>query len=224
MEKYVGTSGWMYQWNNGKSLEWYVNNSGLNAIELNSSFYRFPFPNQVRSWANAGSSLAWVVKVNKAVTHTHLLNGKSYGIYSEFINAFKPLKSSLKLFLLQMPPRFTTKTEQRLKDFIGSFETKNMAFEFRHRSWYDYDFPGLDFKGAIVSPDSPETSGRIIKKNNIVYLRFHGRKEWYSYNYKAKDLSQIALSALKEKPKTLYAFFNNDAYMLSNARTFSKLL
>ncbi|MFP3209319.1 MAG: DUF72 domain-containing protein, partial [Nitrososphaeria archaeon] len=38
MEPYVGTSGWSYAWN-PDGLEWYVRNSGLNAVELNSSFY-----------------------------------------------------------------------------------------------------------------------------------------------------------------------------------------
>jgi len=47
----VGTSGWLYDWNEGGDLRWYVENSGLNAIELNASFYRFPFPSQVKGWS-----------------------------------------------------------------------------------------------------------------------------------------------------------------------------
>ena len=63
MKFFVGTSGWMYDWNEESSLDWYVKNSRLNAIELNASFYRFPFPNQVKHWAVAGKSLSWAVKV-----------------------------------------------------------------------------------------------------------------------------------------------------------------
>ncbi|MEM4061454.1 MAG: DUF72 domain-containing protein, partial [Desulfurococcaceae archaeon] len=29
MEVYVGTSGWLYDWNEGASLDWYVEESGL---------------------------------------------------------------------------------------------------------------------------------------------------------------------------------------------------
>ncbi|MEM1508337.1 MAG: DUF72 domain-containing protein [Thermofilaceae archaeon] len=54
---YVGTSGWLYGWNEGGGLEWYVSHSGLNAIELNASFYRFPFPAQVKSWVKRGGRL-----------------------------------------------------------------------------------------------------------------------------------------------------------------------
>ena len=66
---FVGTSGWSYNWNLGKSLEWYTNESGLNAIELNMSFYRFPYPNMIKSWAKKGSTLAWIIKVHRSITH-----------------------------------------------------------------------------------------------------------------------------------------------------------
>jgi len=41
MEFFIGTSGWMYGWNEKQSVDWYVANSGLNAVELNASFYPF---------------------------------------------------------------------------------------------------------------------------------------------------------------------------------------
>ncbi|MEM4913906.1 MAG: DUF72 domain-containing protein, partial [Desulfurococcaceae archaeon] len=69
MEVYVGTSGWLYDWNEGASLDWYVEESGLNAVELNASFYRFPFRNQVKGWSIKGSTLRWSVKVHRSITH-----------------------------------------------------------------------------------------------------------------------------------------------------------
>jgi uncharacterized protein YecE (DUF72 family) len=68
-EVYVGTSGWSYSWNQGNSLEWYLKHSGLNAIELNMSSYRFPYSNMVKSWATKGKDLARVVKVHRSITH-----------------------------------------------------------------------------------------------------------------------------------------------------------
>ncbi|MEM1943062.1 MAG: hypothetical protein QXO30_03050 [Candidatus Caldarchaeum sp.] len=50
MECFVGASGWFYSWNPDGSLDWFVRNPGLKAVELNMSFYRFPFPNMLRSW------------------------------------------------------------------------------------------------------------------------------------------------------------------------------
>ncbi|MEO0119416.1 MAG: DUF72 domain-containing protein, partial [candidate division WOR-3 bacterium] len=69
MEIYVGTSGWYYDWNLEGTFDWYLKNSKLNAVELNVSFYRFPFPNQVKSWANKGKSLRWAIKVSRIITH-----------------------------------------------------------------------------------------------------------------------------------------------------------
>ncbi|RLI98826.1 MAG: DUF72 domain-containing protein, partial [Candidatus Aenigmatarchaeota archaeon] len=70
MQVFVGTSGWAYGWNpNG--FDWYIKNSGLNSVELNASFYRFPFPNQVKSWARKtkefNPSLRWSIKVNRLI-------------------------------------------------------------------------------------------------------------------------------------------------------------
>ena len=33
MEVHIGTSGWAYAWNRGGSLAWFVEHSGLNAVE-----------------------------------------------------------------------------------------------------------------------------------------------------------------------------------------------
>ncbi|MGC8556152.1 MAG: DUF72 domain-containing protein, partial [Conexivisphaera sp.] len=66
-EFYVGTSGWSYSWN-PDGIGWYAENSGLNAVELNASFYRFPFPSMVRGWSRR-SGLRWSIKVHRSVTH-----------------------------------------------------------------------------------------------------------------------------------------------------------
>ncbi|MCL4404718.1 DUF72 domain-containing protein [Candidatus Marsarchaeota archaeon] len=224
MKTYIGTSGWLYGWNKQGTLEWYIKNSGMNAMELNSSFYRFPYKNQIKSWSERGKRLAWVIKVNRVITHVHMLNGKSYGYYESFTSSFSPFGKNLKLFLLQMPPRFSTNMKARLIDFVKSFNEKKMAIEFRHSSWYSYDFSKLDFGGVIVSPDSPEFNNMAIKKNGCVYLRFHGRKEWYDYRYNDKELYAMAQKVKDLKPKTLYAFFNNDMYMMENGISFYSML
>ncbi|MEM2841617.1 MAG: DUF72 domain-containing protein, partial [Candidatus Bathyarchaeia archaeon] len=86
MECYVGTSGWFYSWNEEGSLDWYVANSGLNAVELNTSFYRFPYPNMVKSWASKGKDLRWAVKVNRLITHTFKFNDRALQSWMKFQN------------------------------------------------------------------------------------------------------------------------------------------
>ncbi len=220
LKAFVGTSGWLYDWNKGRTLDWYIENSGLNAIELNASFYRFPFPNQVKAWATKGRSLAWVVKVNRLVTHIHALSEKSFDTYAKFLELFRPLDPYISFYLLQMPPRFGSAMSKRVEDFAKSFNSAKMAFEFRHESWYGFDFSKLDFDGAIVSPDSPDVNGMVIEKNGVVYIRFHGRRFWYSYKYSSRELKDMADLAKKSGAGKVFAFFNNDHDMLLNAREF----
>jgi len=224
MQAYTGTSGWWYDWNKGGSLDWYIENSGLNAIELNASFYRFPFPNQIKGWHNKGSTLTWVVKVHRLITHTYMLHSKAHSLYKRFLELFKPLDESVALYLFQMPPRFKPSSLNNIKEFVEGFDSAKMAFEFRNDEWYNFDFDGLDFDGVIVTPDSPEIQDRIFCKNNRVYIRFHGRSSWYSYNYSTDELRDVAKMVKSKNPKKAFAFFNNDHNMLSNARTFMKLL
>ncbi|MEM3178012.1 MAG: DUF72 domain-containing protein [Candidatus Micrarchaeaceae archaeon] len=224
MEAFVGTSGWLYDWNKESSLKWYIENSGLNAIELNASFYRFPFPNQILGWRKSGSELRWCIKVNRIVTHIHMLNKKAVTTYEKFLDLFKPLDDIIEFYLFQMPPRFSVSQKDRLISFFQSFEQKKVAIEFRNRSWYGFDFDSIDFAGVIVSPDSPETNRIIFSKNKTEYIRFHGRSAWYSYKYSKGELKEMAELAVSQKPRKIMAFFNNNHDMLENAKEFRKAL
>ena len=111
---FVGTSGWTYEWNSEGTLSWYVENSGLNCVELNASFYRFPFPSQVKSWALKGCGLRWIVKVNQLITHRFKLNEKALGLWGRFKELFDPLDKFVDFYLFQLPPTFTPKSFERL--------------------------------------------------------------------------------------------------------------
>ncbi|HOM27214.1 MAG TPA: DUF72 domain-containing protein, partial [bacterium] len=87
-EIYVGTSGWLYEWNEGKSFDWYVENSNLNSVELNASFYRFPFPNQIKGWANKCKDINFSVKVHRKITHLLKLSPESKDVWNDFKNLF----------------------------------------------------------------------------------------------------------------------------------------
>jgi uncharacterized protein YecE (DUF72 family) len=84
MDCFVGTSGWFYSWNPEGSFDWFVTHSGLNAVELNMSFYRYPYPNMVRGWALKGRVLRWSIKVHRLITYTFKLNEKAYIRWERF--------------------------------------------------------------------------------------------------------------------------------------------
>ncbi|MEM2178376.1 MAG: DUF72 domain-containing protein [Candidatus Methanomethylicaceae archaeon] len=226
MKVYVGTSGWFYDWNIDGTLDWYVKNSKLNAIELNASFYRFPFPNQIYSWAKKGIGLRWSIKVNKLITHVKRLKEDSLKIWNKFKKLFDPMESYIDFYLFQMPPNFIMNNEniKRLKFYTKELESK-FAIEFRHESWFNENTVRLceELGIILVSIDAPIGTW-INKSNKIIYLRMHGRVNWYFYNYEEKELKKLAKEILKLNPEKTYVFFNNNHWMLENAKTMFNIL
>lgn len=227
MEIYVGTSGWYYDWNLEGSLEWYLKNSKLNAVELNASFYRFPFPNQVKGWAKKGKNLRWAIKVNRIITHRFKLGERAYPYYERFIKLFKIMDNYIDFYLFQLPPNFSPKMIERLNRFIDYTNLKErFALEVRSEKWFKEEFYDWAKSKKItwVSIDAPDFGEIIVKTNEYVYLRFHGKMVWYSYDYSKKELEKIAEKVMEKKPQKVYAFFNNDHAMLKNAQLFYKIL
>jgi uncharacterized protein YecE (DUF72 family) len=228
---YVGTSGWLYDWNIGGTLDWYIAHSRLNAVELNASFYRFPYPNQVKSWARRGRTLRWSIKIHRSITHTRRLNERAYPIWDRFRKLFEPMENEgiVDFYLLQLPPSFDARQEyvERIKRFAQYTRLgARLAIEFRHDSWFR-DGLGVrlcrELGATFVSIDAP-IGTYIDKSNDQVYLRIHGRYEWYAYDYSEEELRELAEKLVEFNPKKIYVFFNNDHWMLENARTMLRIL
>ena len=227
MKVYVGTSGWYYDWNKDKTRDWYVEHSSLNAIELNASFYRFPFPNQVKSWAKKGRSLRWVIKVNRLITHRFKFSDKADETWQRFINLFAIMNNQIDFFLFQLPPNITYNAKDKVAGFIGRTHiAEKCALEIRHESWFNTD--SIDWAKSTgltwVSVDAPKFTRDIIRTSDTVYLRLHGRTDWYRHDYTCGELEEIAERIVKTKPKNVYIFFNNDHSMLDNARDMRRIM
>ncbi|MGC8538425.1 MAG: DUF72 domain-containing protein [Candidatus Micrarchaeia archaeon] len=226
MQFYIGTSGWMYDWNRENNFDWYYNNSGLNAVELNASFYRFPFPSQVKHWAKVGSGLAWAIKASRIVTHVHRLNENSYNAMNSFLSLFSALDKDIHYYLFQLPPSFKANAIAVVEEFSRAFKNnRKFVFEFRDVEFFKEEvyrsFRKLQI--TLASIDSP-IGTYIVKTTSDIYLRMHGRKSWYSYNYSTKELEDIAESIVELEPRNAYVFFNNDHSMLGNARKMLEIM
>lgn len=228
MRVYVGTSGWLYDWNEGASLDWYVEESGLNSIELNASFYRFPFRNQVNSWARKGRTLRWSIKVHRSITHTRKMSEKALEIWSKFYDLFRVMDELVDFYLFQLPPNFTCKEEnlERIELFNSTIKLgSRLAVEFRHQSCFNNSITSWAEKVGVVavSVDAP-IAHWITITGGIVYLRMHGRDVWYGYEYSEKELEEVAREIADLKPERVYVFFNNNHWMLNNARYMKRVL
>lgn len=226
MEIYAGTSGWYYDWNKEKNFDWFVENSGLNSVELNASFYRFPFPNQIKSWAKKCKNIRFSIKVHRKITHILRLKEEAKDVWQNFKTLFSPLEKNIDFYLFQLPPSFSTDYFERVVKFFEDEEKEKIAIEFRHKLWFeDKTVKEVEKIGLVfVSVDSPKIKSFIVKTNNVVYLRFHGRTSWYNHNYSKEELKEIADKIKKLSPKKVYAYFNNNHNMLSNALLFSRIL
>ena len=221
MAFFVGTSGWYYPWNEKRSLDWFVANSGLNAVELNASFYRFPFSNMVKSWARKGRELSWAIKVNRLITHIFKFSDKAFSRWQRFRDLFVPLDASVDFYLFQLPPRTTPESADSIEDFVEKTGLKGrFALEVRNLKWFDEAWISWASKLGItwVSVDSPEFPLNVFNTNGLVYERMHGRTEWYSHFYSDEELEEVAEKIVKAEPEKAYVFFNNDSAMLENSR------
>ncbi len=213
----------MYSWNPAGNFRWYVSNSGLNAVELNMSFYRFPFPNQIKSWARYGSKLAWAVKVNRLITHVFKLSERALQSWKKFRLLFEPLDKYIHFYLFQLPPTFSFKLKNRVEKFYKQTGLgKRFALEVRHISWFNRAAPEWAKKLGLtlVSVDSPDFPRDIYCTSGRIYLRMHGRTAWYSHYYTDNELREVARKILRVRPDKVYVYFNNNRNMLHNARSF----
>lgn len=223
MEVHVGTSGWSYAWNRGRSLAWFVEHSGLDAIELNASFYGFPSEKSVRSWAAAGSGLRWSVKVNRSITHRHRFNEKAIPVWERFRERFLPLDDLIDFYLFQAPPVFAD--VDRIIAFLEAIDLETRcAVEVRNPAVLGDDGAcrRLQETAVPVSVDSPDFRERIFS-GDIVYLRMHGREGWYRHDYTEDELAAVRDRIADLGPERVYVFFNNDHTMLEDARAMARL-
>lgn len=227
MKHFVGTSGWFYSWNIAGSFDWFVRFSGLNAVELNMSFYRFPFPRMIRSWTTKGKDLRWAIKVNRLITHTFKFGQRAFELWQKFHSLFSTLEPHIDFYLFQLPPSITPKSLPTIEGLITKTNLKErFALEVRNIKWFNQSYADWAAKLGItwVSVDSPDYPLDIYNTNGIVYERMHGRTAWYSHYYADEELRDVAKRILLTKPEKIYVFFNNNHAMLENARRMQKIL
>ncbi len=185
------------------------------------------------------------VKLHRLFIHFRKLklNKDDKRILKETIESYKVLGKNLGPILIQIPPSLK-KDLRILEKFLKNFKSRRLtristrmnvdkiplklAIEFRHKSWLDketYNF--LKKKNvAFVISDSPRWPTDIVKTADFVYMRFHGKPHLFASKYEKEELQRYAKEIKKLKPKTLFAYFNNDAdgYAVEDVLEFKKFL
>lgn len=231
---FVGTSGWSYDhWvdkfypeglERNKWLEFYSEN--FNTVEINMSFYRFPFKNMVKGWVNkTPEGFLFFLKANRQITHVRKLKNISQ-LVKKFDKLAVLLGEKLGGVLYQLPPSLHFDLE-KLEKFLSILPERRNVIEFRHTSWFCNETIKLLNKYKIIFcvVSAPKLPEMVKKSTNEIYVRFHGR-EWYRYDYTKKELKNWAQQIKRLKPKNTFIYFNNDfnAYAVKNAKTMKCLI
>ncbi|MGD9153619.1 MAG: DUF72 domain-containing protein [Gammaproteobacteria bacterium] len=235
----VGTSGWSYQhWGDcfypddipkNKWFDYYL--KIFSTVEINATFYHFFADKVYRKWYQQTSeNFKYVLKVPRIITHRkRLINVKSE--IQRFCRSASILENKCELLLLQLPPNIRYDVA-RLKQALLCFDDpQKVAVEFRDPKWFTDEVRELLFelKVTFCSADSPDTELLDWVTSDIAYIRLHGHKKWYEYNYSLAELKNIAKLARKMKKqgaKKVYIFFNNDyaCYAPKNAIRLMEIL
>ncbi len=237
MNAYIGCSGYFYlEWKGifypkdlktSKWFEYYVER--FNTVEINSTFYRFPKEENLKKlYKKSPQDFTFSVKANRQITHIYRFNSVKDVLRDFYLVVEKSLKEKLGCILFQLPPSFRY-TEENLVKILKNLDSSYCnVLEFRHQSWWNkrvFDFL-KEYKIVFCSVNAPNLPDDIIKTSDIIYLRFHGKKQWYRYNYSEDELKEVVNKIKQIKPHTLYSYFNNTAYGYAplNALLFKQLL
>lgn len=217
---FIGCSGWYYtDWagkfypQKGSKSKWLeIYSETFNTVEVNNTFYRFPNEKTVTGWYDkTPDDFKFSLKANQLIMHRRRFKNTENTI-SRFYRLGDLLEDKLACILFQIPPNIS-KNIDFLKNAVEQMDnSKNNVLEFRDKSWFDgevYDILN-DHNIKFCSISSTRMPEDLIITSNMMYIRFHGKREKYRYLYSKKELNKWAEKIKKSEVKEVFCYFNND--------------
>ena len=219
---FLGTAGWSIPKESaprfpgeGSHLERYARR--LQAVEIDSSFYRPHQPATYARWAAAApEGFRFAVKVPRQVTHVSRL--RDAALLDRFADETAALGTKLGPWLLQLPPglRFDPPSVGRFLERLRSRFSAQVTCEPRHTSWFTPEAGQLlaAFQVARLAAD-PAICPQATRPggwDGLVYYRLHGSPEMYRSSYAGKFLEEMAgLLSTAAASAPVWCIFNNTA-------------
>lgn len=215
----VGTAGWSIprRWahlapGDSKGLERYA--AALNAVEINTSFYR---PHTRETWARWAARVPdgfrFSAKVPKAITHDAKLRDVE-ALLEQFLSEVTGLGDKLGALLVQLPGRFEFDLSVAMRFFrtLRKRHAGDVVCEPRHASWFTKDATRLltDHRIARVAADPPKGHSACEPGGwpGVVYFRLHGSPRTYFTPYDQPFLLAIAQRVM-EYAVPVWVMFDN---------------
>jgi uncharacterized protein YecE (DUF72 family) len=236
VKAWVGCSGYHYSHWKGNFypvelkkkewLGWYAER--FNTVEINKTFYSLPKRETLIQWRDeTPGGFLFTFKGSRYVTHMKKLQDAGEHV-PKLYRALEPMGEKAGCVLWQLPGNLH-KDLDRLEAFCRSLSRQyRNVIEFRHASWFDRDVEdilrnhGIAFCALSAPDDLPED---VRSTADFLYLRFHGKDDWYRERYTREELGEWHERLVKQGGKECFVYFNNDykAYAPENAETMKEL-
>lgn len=187
----------------------------FNTVEINNTFYQTPKKSTFEKWLEqTPAGFRFAVKGSRYVTHLKKLRDSNEHTRN-FYNAIEPMAEKISAVLWQLP-RNQHRDDEKMEAFCKSLSSDFVSvIEFRHSSWFNEKVYELLAKYNVVtcSLSAPDQLPEVLEnKTEKVYLRFHGKKDWYNYYYSESELKKWSGRIKKSNIKEIYIYFNNDMH------------
>jgi uncharacterized protein YecE (DUF72 family) len=199
----VGTAGWSLPraWHGefpeeGSHLARYA--ARLDAVEINSSFYRQHRRAVYERWASSvPDEFRFAVKIPRAITHDQSLVASDV-LLEVFLDEATGLGTKLGPLLVQLPPSLAYHAEHAEEFFetLRSMHDGLVACEPRHDSWFGRDADAMlrAHRVARVAADPARVAEAAEPAGwaGLVYYRMHGSPRIYYSDYEPARLAALA--------------------------------
>jgi uncharacterized protein YecE (DUF72 family) len=215
MNLYVGTSGYAYkEWKGSfypkdlpekQMLHFY--GERFKSVEINNTFYRMPKQSVLEAWAaEVPADFKFVIKASQRITHFQRLQDCS-DLIKYLVEVTAGLKQRLGPLLFQLPPNLK-KDVPRLREFFTCIPLDcQLAFEFRHESWFDAEtFDLLRQRNASLC---------IAEAEEGIAVPFQPTADWGYLRLRRPDYTDVELKEWIERIrktnwKDAFIFFKHE--------------
>jgi uncharacterized protein YecE (DUF72 family) len=230
---FIGTAGWNIPAryadtfsSDGTHLERY--GTRMNAVEINSSFYR---PHQRKTYERWAASVPrdfrFSVKLPRTITHNRRLKDCD-DLLARFVEESAGLGAKLGVLLVQLPPSLVYDADV-VAAFFADLRARTgtaLACEPRHASWFtpkaEAALKTLRVARVAADPPRARSDGEPGGWQGLRYWRLHGSPKLYYSDYGAPALTSLAR---KLGPGDWCIFDNTAAFAaLGNALTLKAIM
>lgn len=221
----IGTAGWSIPRalsercaGGGTHLQRYAN--VMDAVEINSSFYRPHLERTYTKWADSTPAhFRFAVKLPGAITHELRLRqpARIAPLLRRFVGEISGLGAKLGPVLVQVPPslEFDLRIATRFFDLLRSMLTSTVVFEPRHATWFSDRATDVLVRNEVarVVADPVRATGADVPGGwpGLVYYRLHGSPRTYWSSYDEPYLAALARTLSRHAAEEVWVIFDNTA-------------